>query len=58
MTSVKAIEYRPIAANRKTYDKLYRLYLGLHDAFGGVSRTADLSATMKDLLTIKQKSRL
>ena len=58
MTSVKAVEYKPIPANRKTYDKIYRLYLGLHDAFGGVSRAADLSATMKDLLTIKQTSRL
>jgi len=57
MTSVKKIAYKPIAANRKTYDKLYRLYLGLHDAFGGVSRTADLSRTMKDLLSIKETSR-
>jgi L-ribulokinase len=56
MTSVKDIAYKPIAANRKTYDKLYNLYLGLHDAFGGVSRTADLSRTMKDLLSIKETS--
>ena len=54
MTSVKDIEYKPIPANRKIYDKLYRLYLGLHDSFGGVSKSADLSATMKDLLAIKQ----
>ena len=58
MTSVKDIEYKPIPANRKTYDKLYRLYLGLHDAFGGVAKTADLSGTMKGLLAIKQTSRL
>jgi len=54
MTSVKAVQYRPQAAARKTYDRLYRLYLQLHDAFGGVNTSADLSGVMRSLLEIKQ----
>jgi L-ribulokinase len=55
MTSVKPKSYRPIAANRKIYDDLYRLYRQLHDAFGGLDKSADLSAVMKALLEIKKK---
>jgi L-ribulokinase len=54
MTSVKAKSYRPIPANRKTYDRLYRLYRKIHDAFGGLDRSADLSGVMKELLEIKR----
>ena len=57
MTSVRPISYKPIAANRKTYDRLYVLYREVHDAFGGVNKSADLSRVMKDLLTIKESSR-
>ena len=57
MTSVKPKAYRPIAANRQAYDELYRLYRQLHDAFGGLQRSADLSRVMKDLLAIKQAAR-
>ena len=56
MTSLKDIEYKPRAAARKTYDRLFALYQNLHDAFGGVNRKADLSGVMKELLTIKSKS--
>jgi L-ribulokinase len=57
MTSVKARSYRPIAANRRTYDRLYRLYRKLHDALGGIDRAADLSGVMKELHEIKRAAR-
>ena len=53
MTSVKALQYKPRTAARKTYDRLYRLYMTVHDAFGGVNKSSDLSRVMKDLLEIK-----
>lgn len=56
MTSLKAIRYKPNARARKTYDRLYKIYLSLHDAFGGVNKNADLSRVMKDLLEIKQSA--
>lgn len=55
MTSVQAKSYRPNAANQKTYHELYRLYREVHDAFGGLNKSADLSRVMKDLLAMKQK---
>ena len=57
MTSVKPKSYRPIAANRKAYDRLYALYRQVHDAFGGLDKSADLSRVMKDLLAIKAAAR-
>ena len=53
MTSVQPRSYRPVAANRKVYDRLYRVYRQVHDAFGGLNRSTDLSGVMKELLTIK-----
>ncbi|MCX6956631.1 MAG: FGGY-family carbohydrate kinase, partial [Verrucomicrobia bacterium] len=57
MTSVKPKSYRPIAANRKVYDRLYALYRTTHDAFGGLNRASDLSRVMKDLLELKNAAR-
>jgi L-ribulokinase len=57
MTRVQARSYRPIARNRKIYDELYRLYRQVHDAFGGIDKTSDLSRVMKDLLVIKHAQR-
>jgi L-ribulokinase len=54
MTSLKKVQYKPIAANRKTYNKIYALYRQAHDAFGGINKSADLSNVMKDLLALKQ----
>lgn len=54
MTSLKPVEYKPRTKERKTYDRLYRLYRDLHDAFGGVNREADLGRVMKELLEIKE----
>jgi Ribulose kinase len=56
MTSLKKVAYKPIAANRKIYDRLYALYRQLHDSFGGRNKSADLGNVMKDLLTIKEST--
>jgi L-ribulokinase len=57
MTSLKKVSYKPNAAARKTYDQLYALYRQIHDSFGGLNKSADLSRVMKDLLAIKESSR-
>ena len=57
MTSIKPRQYRPRAANRATYDRLYQLYRRVHDAFGGVNRAADLGPVMKELLKLKHAAR-
>ena len=53
MTGVQANQYVPIPANVAVYERLYRLYRQLHDAFGIAGHTADLSNVMKDLLAIR-----
>ena len=53
MTSLKKVTYRPKPAAQKTYHQLYSLYRQVHDAFGGLNKSADLSRVMKDLLEIK-----
>ncbi|NQW99280.1 ribulokinase, partial [bacterium] len=58
MTGLQEITYKPIAENQAVYQQLYSLYRELHDAFGGVTRSADLGHLMKDLLALKtQQSR-
>ena len=53
MTGLKAISYKPDPQNQAIYQQLYSLYLELHDAFGGVSKSADLGHVMKELLALK-----
>lgn len=48
--------YRPIPKNRETYEKLYRLYLSLHDGFGVRGSAGDLTSVMKTLLEIKKSA--
>jgi len=57
MTSLKNIAYRPRPASQRVYHELYRLYRQLHDALGGLNRSADLSSVMKDLLALKEAQR-
>ena len=57
MTSLKPEAFEPIAENQAIYDQLYALYRALHDSFGGLSRSADLSHVMKSLLDIKYAQR-
>jgi len=54
MTSLKKTRYQPRAAARQVHDPLYVLYRQLHDSFGGLDKSADLSRVMKDLLVIKE----
>jgi L-ribulokinase len=54
MTSLKKVSYKPKPEAQKTYDELYRLYRQLHDSFGGLTKNADLSGVMKELLRIKE----
>ncbi len=53
MTSVRAGRFLPDAKRSAVYEELYALYRQLHDAFGGLSKAADLSHVMKRLLEIK-----
>ena len=53
MTSLKKISYKPKTAAQQTYHQLYALYRQLHDSFGGLNKSADLSRVMKDLLALK-----
>ena len=55
MTGLKEISYKPIPENQAVYQTLYTLYRELHDAFGGVAKSADLGHVMKDLLSLKAK---
>ncbi len=57
MTKLKPDSYQPVAENRAVYDQLYALYRELHDAFGGLTKSADLSQVMKRLLDIKYAQR-
>jgi L-ribulokinase len=57
MTSLKLESFKPIAEHRAVYDQLYALYRELHDSFGGLTKSADLSQVMKRLLDIKYAQR-
>jgi L-ribulokinase len=57
MTALKPEAFEPIAEHRVVYDQLYALYRALHDSFGGLSQSADLSQVMKTLLDIKYAQR-
>jgi L-ribulokinase len=56
MTRLERKQYRPDPVRQKTYNEIYRLYRILHDAFGGLNRSADMSTVMKDLLALKESS--
>ena len=57
MTSVKPKVFKPIKKNVAVYAKLYKLYMQLHDALGGVNKSADLSGVMKELIEIRKEAR-
>ena len=57
MTSLKAAHYRADRGERTVYDRLYALYRELYDSFGGLTKSADLSRVMKDLIEIKYAQR-
>ncbi len=53
MCGIKDVTYKPIPENNTAYQKLYALYMQLHDAFGLQNSSGKLANVMKDLLTIK-----
>jgi len=57
MTRLAAVRYRPKAADRRIYDRLYAQYRALHDGFGVAKSGADLARVMKALLEIKGAAR-
>jgi L-ribulokinase len=58
MSSLKDVSYRPIPKNQAVYDRMFTLYCQVHDAFGGVCKSADLSGIMKELIQIKTQSHI
>lgn len=55
MTGVQDTVFEPIPEYRAVYDKLYGLYLRLHDAFGVARQSDDLSDVMKQLLDLRDQ---
>jgi L-ribulokinase len=53
MSGEPNVVYDPRPANVAVYEKLYKLYVQLHDAFGVHGHQAGLSNVMKDLLDIR-----
>jgi len=53
MTALKDTTYTPIPVHQAIYERLYMLYRELHDAFGGVTESANLGHVMKELLKLK-----
>ena len=56
MTSLKPESYSPIPTNQKTYNQIYALYRQLHDSFGGLNKSADLSHVMSQLIDLKTQT--
>ena len=57
MTGVKDTVYQPNPQAVLTYQRLYKLYMDLHDAFGNTNRNPDLHGAMKELLAIRDSAR-
>ncbi|MEI8280985.1 MAG: FGGY-family carbohydrate kinase, partial [Armatimonadota bacterium] len=55
MTGYKDLSYTPNPEAVRIYDRLYDLYTALHDSFGVVGTTNDLSQVMKTLLEIRRE---
>lgn len=56
MTNVMDACYEPIPENAAVYERLFKIYLKLHDGFG-IPRPCDFFSVMKDLLAIKEEQR-
>lgn len=54
MTGVRPEKYVPIPENQAIYNKLYKLYRQLHDAFGTREYQGNLANVMKELLQIRR----
>jgi L-ribulokinase len=56
MTHLQQEAYEPNVQNREVYDRLYRLWRLVHDAFGVAGSGADVSSVMKELLDVRDSS--
>ena len=56
MCGIKTQTFKPIAANHRVYQKLYKLYKRLHDGFGLKGKVLAMGDVMKELLAIKEKA--
>jgi L-ribulokinase len=57
MTGVKETVYKPNKNAVRIYERLYRLYRSLHDAFGVKAHRESLSPVMKQLIEIRDSVR-
>jgi L-ribulokinase len=57
MTGVKPTIYAPNPRHAAIYDRLYKVYRQLHDAFGGVVKASSLGEVMKTLIAIRSEAR-
>jgi len=57
MTTTEDRAFHPNPTAVAVYERLFRVYKSLHDAFGIPGRTADVSRLMKDLLAIRDEAR-
>ncbi len=56
MCGIKETTFKPMAAHRKVYQQLYKLYRRLHDGFGIQGKVLGMGGVMKELLAIKEKA--
>jgi L-ribulokinase len=56
MTGVQERLFTPNPASVAVYERLYRLYRRMHDAFGVAGTRTDLSDVMKELLSIRDNA--
>lgn len=57
MTGVQKKVFKPNPKHAAVYERLYRIYRRLHDAFGIQGHTADVSGVMKELLQVRDEVR-
>lgn len=57
LCGTKATVYRPRPSARQVYDRLFKLYRQLHDAFGGQARACAVGGVMKALLAERDDAR-
>jgi L-ribulokinase len=54
---VRDITYQPVPEHQEIYERLYSLYLDLHDSFGTAKWEGQLDHVMKELINIRETQR-
>jgi L-ribulokinase len=57
MTGIRETVYLPREDEAATYDRLYRIYIRLHNVFGTRAQPDSMSDVMKDLIEIREGTR-